>query len=173
MLSPVSSHSFFPSHIHEQGGKSSSSKGRFFSINWDKTHILGNLIMTIGAVAYAYFNKLPPLVMIGFGVLGIVTLMSYGAALRSRPSRSEIDYLQEQLETERANSSLKESIFKDKIKGSDVGEKFLEIFEEKEVEFERLGGQIARRRATIASLEREIAKLKAKHAYWASNADPE
>ncbi|NGX59661.1 MAG: hypothetical protein KR126chlam3_00817 [Chlamydiae bacterium] len=155
MISAVS-HDMFPQHFHEQGGRVCSSFcGRIFSLSWDKAHLLANLVLVVAGIAYAFFMKLPPMIMFSLGLYGCLVTFLYAKAQKSRPSQSDVENLAETLAIVTEQHTLKEKNFKAEMSAQDASGTLREDVETYSAKVDALAARKGR-------LEREIGELQGK-----------
>ncbi|NGX26982.1 MAG: hypothetical protein K940chlam6_00909 [Chlamydiae bacterium] len=166
MISQVSLN-MVPRHFSEHGGnKCSSFFGRIFSLNWDKAHLLANLVLVVSGVAYAFFMKLPPMIMFSIGFYGILVVALYAKAQKSRPSQSQINDLDEKLQVAREKNTIFEKKIKDEMSAGDMKETLLEDIKTgahklaaQETAKKRYGKEIVILKNERQSLSRAVSKL--------------
>ncbi|NGX47408.1 MAG: hypothetical protein K1000chlam3_00781 [Chlamydiae bacterium] len=166
MISHVSLN-MVPRHFSEHGGnKCSSFFGRIFSLNWDKAHLLANLVLVVSGVAYAFFMKLPPMIMFSIGFYGILVVALYAKAQKSRPSQGQINDLNEKLQVAREKNTIFERKIKDEMSAGDMKETLLEDIKTgahklaaQEVAKKRYGREIVILKNERQSLSNSVSKL--------------
>ncbi len=155
MISAVS-HDMFPQHFHEQGGRVCSSFcGRIFSLNWDKAHLLANLVLVVAGIAYAFFMKLPPMIMFSLGIYGCLVTILYAKAQKSHPSQSQVDDLAEKLAVVKEKNTMIAEKFKAEMSAQDASGTLRE-------DVETFSAKVSAWADKKGRLEREIGKLQRK-----------